>query len=497
MTHRIATAVLLTRPGNETGEVFLVLRSAKLRFFGGYWAFPGGVVDAIDVVGEADGEETHRRCALRELFEETGVLVAALAERVGAAARGALRRGLLGHSEDSLADWRELVDDTPQALTSVHPFARVTTPPFAPLRYRTRFVHVELPRGETPSVIPGELDEGRFFAPEEALASWTRGERLIVPPALFLLGILRESALEPALERASRACGVLASGGLHQVRNVPGIWMLPLRTPTIPPATTTNAYLVGEQELYLVDPATYEASERERLFAFVDERVSEGRRVAGVLVTHHHPDHVGSVEEAAERYRVPVHAHALTLERLPGRPRETRVIEDGSTIALGRAPDGSAGWHLTAFHTPGHDRGHLVFLDSRYRALIAGDLVSTLSTIVIDPPEGHLATYLASLRRMLAEPLGILHPAHGPVARDAHALLRSYLEHRSAREESLVAALAEGNATIEECLPRVYADVERALWPYAARSLAAGLEKLVEEGRASRSGGRWQLASGS
>ncbi len=494
MSHRIATAVLLTRSTPKGHEVFLVLRSQKLRFFGGYWAFPGGVVDAIDVVGDHDGEETHRRCALRELFEEVGVLVGPMAERIGGGQRAELRRGLLEESEDAFASWGEFLDATPSALAAVHPFARVTTPAFAPLRYRTRFVHVELPSGEVPSVIPGELDEGRFFGPAEALESWTRGERLIVPPALFLLDILREGALEPALARARTACEDLEAGSMHEVRNVPGIWMLPLQTPTIPPATTTNAYLVGEEALYLVDPATYETSERERLFAFVDERVSEGRRMAGVLVTHHHPDHVGTVQEAAERYDVPVHAHALTLERLPARPRDARVIVDGAILPLGRAPDGSSDWHLLALHTPGHDRGHLVFVDSRYRALIAGDLVSTLSTIVIDPPEGHLATYLASLRRILALPIGVLHPAHGPVARDAHALLRVYLEHRSAREATLFAALADGNGTLEELLPRVYADVDRALWPYAKRSLAAGLEKLVEEGRVRCDGERWQPA---
>jgi 8-oxo-dGTP pyrophosphatase MutT (NUDIX family) len=118
MSHRIATAILLTRAGTAGDEVFLALRSKKLRFFGGYWAFPGGVVDAIDVVGDQDGDETHRRCALRELFEEVGVLVGPLAERVRVEARVALRRGLLAEDEDALASWRELIDATPRALAA-------------------------------------------------------------------------------------------------------------------------------------------------------------------------------------------------------------------------------------------------------------------------------------------------------------------------------------------------------------------------------------------
>ena len=84
-------------------------------------------------------------------------------------------------------------------------------------------------------------------------------------------------------------------------------------------------------------------------------------------------------------------------------------------------------------HTPGHDRGHLVFLESRYGALIAGDLASTVSTILIEPPEGHLSTYLATLTRMAEVDFGHLYPAHGPAARDGRGLLRRYLRHRAMR----------------------------------------------------------------
>jgi len=105
---------------------------------------------------------------------------------------------------------------------------------------------------------------------------------------------------------------------------------------------------------------------------------------------------------------------------------------------------------------------------------------------VIDPPDGHLATYLASLERIrdLMGPGEVLHPAHGPVASDGPALLERYLEHRGRREESLVRALGEEPAPEAALVARVYADVAEELLPVAARSLRAGLEKLAEEGRA-------------
>ena len=69
--------------------------------------------------------------------------------------------------------------------------------------------------------------------------------------------------------------------------------------------------------------------------------------------------------------------------------------QDGDRLELGTAPDGSRDWHLKVVHTPGHAVDHLCFIDSRYHAAIVGDMLSTVSTIIIDPPEGHMGTYPA------------------------------------------------------------------------------------------------------
>ena len=163
---------------------------------------------------------------------------------------------------------------------------------------------------------------------------------------------------------------------------------------------------------------------------------------------------------------------------------------------LGSSPDGLPDWRLRALHTPGHDRGHLALLETRHRTLIAGDMLSTLSTIVIDPPEGHLATYLASLARLVELAPRVLVPAHGPAHPRAVELLEAYLEHRGVRERALLRELGHGPAPLQALLPRVYADVADALLPVAARSLQAGLEKLQEEGRAQEHAGRWELVPG-
>src|SRR5262249_41517120 len=142
-----------------------------------------------------------------------------------------------------------------------------------------------------------------------------------------------------------------------------GVQMIPLRTVGLAPASYTNAYLVGTQALYLLDPGPHEGPEQARLFDALDVRVKGGARLAAVVLTHHHPDHVGAAAAVASRYRVPVLAHARTAALLRGKVAVDGTLDEGDRLDLGAAPDGSAGWHLEALHTPGHAGGHLVFYE--------------------------------------------------------------------------------------------------------------------------------------
>ena len=218
-----------------------------------------------------------------------------------------------------------------------------------------------------------------------------------------------------------------------------------------------------------------DADEQERLFALVDELLAEGRELQAVLATHHHRDHTGAVAAMSRRYDVPVRAHELTLSRLEAGFRPGEPIADGDRIDLGQAPDGEPNWQLEAVFTPGHDRGHLCLRETRYDAVLVGDMLSTVSTIVIDPPEGHLRTYLASLERLLEIPMRTLYPAHGPAVPGGHALVADFLQHRAERERALVAALREGPATPAELVLAVYHEIDASLHPLACRSLIAGL----------------------
>ncbi len=508
MTRRLAAALLLSRGSGPELEIFLVDRNPELRFFGGYVAMPGGTVAAEDGDPAVDEAAALQHCALRELFEETGLIWHALpAGRGEPATLRATRAALLQREQQKepprgASPFAALIADAP-APAPLRTVCRIETPPFAAVRFDTAFVHVPLEQcttgtaGRVPDVWTGELTGGRFWRPGDALAAWRRGEILLVPPIVILCEHLAAATgFESFCTAIAATTASYRRGRLHEVRFSPGIVLAPLRTPTLPPATTTNCYVVGHDELWIVDPGSPEASEQQRLLDLLDELGRGGARLGGILSTHHHPDHIGGIAALCAARDLAVRAHPLTLSRLPAGCRLGAPLHDGDCIALGRAPDGTPDWALGAIHTPGHDRGHLCFQENRYGAVLVGDMVSTISTIIVDPPEGHLATYLQSLDRLLATPLATLYPAHGPAVRQGERLVKQYLRHRRQRETTLLTALQQGGGTLTELLPKVYWDADPRLYPLATRSLLAGLEKLREEGRARCTGERWTIGPG-
>ncbi|MGN6104164.1 MAG: MBL fold metallo-hydrolase [Kofleriaceae bacterium] len=264
----------------------------------------------------------------------------------------------------------------------------------------------------------------------------------------------------------------------------PGIRVVALRTPTLPPAAHTNVYLVGPEAgpVAVVDPGSPYADQQ----AVLDQILTQ-LPIELVLLTHHHGDHVGGAAALAARWGVPIAAHPATARRLAGIVDVTRELADGERIA-----------GATAVHTPGHAEGHLCF--ELGAATIAGDMVAGIGTILVDPDEGDMALYLDSLERLLARPPAMLLPAHGPAIADGPGKLREYLAHRRMREARVVAALASGTSgspsdgaplELGALVPRVYGDTPPALWPLAERSLLAHLRKLEHEGRVREHDGRW------
>jgi glyoxylase-like metal-dependent hydrolase (beta-lactamase superfamily II) len=144
-------------------------------------------------------------------------------------------------------------------------------------------------------------------------------------------------------------------------------------------------------------------------------------------------------------------------------------------------------------HTPGHASGHLAFYEPHYRLLLAGDMISTLSSVVIAPPNGDLGVYLESLRRLQTFDCRLLLPGHGSASARPAETLAEALAHRAKREEQLLAALADGPRSVAELVPQLYRGLPEGLARLAELQVLAGLQKLQREGRAEAAGERWRL----
>jgi len=426
---------------------------------GGFIAFPGGVVDP-----EVDGEDHHAlgRAAHRELWEETGLV-----------------------AEEDRLTYRSEPPDAPFPGSTI---ARFTTPTWYPIRFETWFFHHVVEETDAAAQTDEDMEDIRFESPAALLQRWRELDYLIAPPTRRVLEAL--ASLDDPRDSGTLAESLVDDDPrlAEEFEPMCGIHALPLRTPTLPPATHTNCYLLGHERLLVVDPATYDDGERERLAAVL-ERL--GRPVEAVFLTHHHEDHVGSARWLSQRLDVPVWAHPATADLVAEQVRVDRTFEDGDVIGLGPDAAGTP-YELELMHTPGHAAGHLVLIDRRRaerRSLIVGDMVASVGTIIVDPDDGSMREYVSQLQRMRDLEPGVLFPSHGPPIFDGVAKLDAYIAHRAMREEKVFSAVKEhGPSNARALVPFAYDDTPERAWPLAERSLLAHLEKLVEDGRVNRDG---------
>jgi glyoxylase-like metal-dependent hydrolase (beta-lactamase superfamily II) len=256
----------------------------------------------------------------------------------------------------------------------------------------------------------------------------------------------------------------------------------------------TNTYLIGapgSDEVAVLDPGPLDGQTEAHLQAVL--AAAGPARITRIFVTHTHQDHSPAVQRL----------HALTgaqrigrVARYPDRQDlhfiPDRVPEDGERWVLG------PGCTLRAVATPGHASNHLCWLLEEERLLFTGDHVMQGSTVVINPPDGEMAAYLASLRGLMDLPLDWLAPGHGFLMAQPRQVLEGLVAHRLAREAKVLAALQKMAATlpqpVEQLLPEVYGDVPTARHGVALRSLLAHLHHLAEQGLAGQAGlaGHWQ-----
>ncbi len=244
----------------------------------------------------------------------------------------------------------------------------------------------------------------------------------------------------------------------------------------------TNAYIVGTQDLALIDPGPEIESHHAAMLAAV------GDRLRWILCTHTHKDH----SPGARALKAATGAEVIGMPAPQYDNQDTdfapdRVFNHGDELDCGE-------FKLRAIHTPGHASNHLCFLLDREKLLFTGDHIMQGSTVVISPPDGDMVAYLNSLESLLELDIERVAPGHGHPIDAPHTEAQRLIAHRLQREKKVVDAFAVNNpATIDELVPIVYADVSPRLHGVARRSLHAHLLKLAHDGRVWQQGERWKL----
>ncbi|MBK8810072.1 MAG: MBL fold metallo-hydrolase [Acidobacteria bacterium] len=507
VTPKDAAAVILVRGD----QVLWARRNPNLKFLGGFHAFPGGKTDpedrAINVENCDDAEMSAMlACAVREVFEEVGVLLVRGGEKLTKGQRFSLHDDLIsGRSKfgEILADWGLWIDAADFIYTGFW-----TTPQFSPVRFKTRFFIAQCPPKQTPYAAISELENIEFIAAVAALKQWERSEVLISPPVLISLKALAgngetqsekqdsEDRIEDGnprfsttlrirgeelLEKSS-ACG----GNIEFIELNPRLVCIPLRTKTLPPATHTNCFVVGKREFVVIDAASPYEEEQSKLLELIGKYIESGCICRSIIVSHLHNDHFGG-EMALQKHlatkfgmRVPIAGQALTIESLKGKVEFQQSLQDGEAVELVDA--NGVSFKLEILHTPGHARGHLAFYDREMRFLLSSDNVVGTGTVVIAPPEGHMNDYLRSLRRMRELPgLRFLAGSHGAAIFDAKGKIDQYISHRAHREKQILNALGNGAESAEDIAKIIYPEIDPALFRLAAASVSAHLAKIDED----------------
>jgi endoribonuclease LACTB2 len=474
-----AAAVLARCPD---GRVLLGARTRQARSWPGTLSFPGGGGEEEDhhlpLWTSRQGKDLlarDRATALREAIEEAGLWRTCDAEGIALphdhprvhACHGRMLEG--ASLQDALLAEQLWLDD------------RDLIPLIRWLTWEQRF-HVQQFLLQLPAPAPlrepltTEMDDLHWSTPQDLLARWREGSVFLTAPIRRTLQQLAAATDNDVVER-------LRTPATQQERAsrelLAGVQVLDGRTPTLPPATHTNCAVLGSGDVFVVDPATPYGDEHQRIDRHL-QLLLDRRRVAGIILTHHHHDHVGDVERMQRMHRCPILAHPQTAQRVGF--RIDQLLNDGDHIDM----PGPVPRTFEVVHSPGHAPGHICLWEKSSRFLVAGDMLAGVGSILIDPDDGHMGTYLKSLQRLIdLNPRSVL-PAHGPLLTDGEARLRMQLMHRQQRQQQLEDVLRrEGIAmTAAELVPHAYTDVPSNMWPMAVRSVLSAMAFAVERGTA-------------
>ena len=278
----------------------------------------------------------------------------------------------------------------------------------------------------------------------------------------------------------------------HLVRRTPLVRRLLAHNPSAFTFTGTGTFVVGNGTVAVIDPGPADPAHIAALVAALADEV-----VSHIVITHTHMDHSPAAPalQAATGAMIIGCAPLVLADDGPradagfdARYAPDVVMADGDSVQ-------GPGWTLTAVATPGHTSNHLCFALAEEKALFSGDHVMGWSTTVVAPPDGDMAAYMASLRKLLGRNEVIYHPTHGEAVTDVQRFVRGLITHRKQRENQILKLLGSSAQAIPALVAVMYAKVDARLHPAAGRSVLAHLIDLRNRGIVEDAGGEWRLVA--
>ncbi|MGV6801200.1 MAG: MBL fold metallo-hydrolase [bacterium] len=251
--------------------------------------------------------------------------------------------------------------------------------------------------------------------------------------------------------------------------------------------TGSGTYLIGKEELCIIDPGPANASHLRSLIKAIDQRP-----VHSILITHTHLDHCGGARDLQDQIECPILGYGphpvIAGETGPALDEggdahfhPDKLIQEGDVVQ-------GKGWTILPLHTPGHIGNHLCFALAEEKALFTGDHIMGWATTVVTPPDGNMQDYFASLTMLHRRADEIYYPTHGAPIVNPQEFVAAIIEHRHSRDQQILASLAAGNSKIMDIVADIYRDTDKALHFAAALNVEAHLKMHIAQGRVQKFG---------
>lgn len=449
MTHTIVDAVTAVITCGDQG--FIVVRRPEMPAFPGYHAFPGGKVD------DTDSDEPLPQPWLSEHEPR-------------------LMRALCRELEEEIHfDLPAAIDDG--RVKGMWKLGVAVTPRFEPRRFDTRFYRIELAEAVDFKVDEREAVSGEWAAWKDLANRYADGEILAVPPTVV---VIDSFAADPETQDLSGLrFDFDAERFLPCIEAIKGVRLIPVPSHTLPPATATNCFILGDEGApkFMVDPSPKDEAVLERLC-----NRAEKIGFDAIFLTHHHPDHRQHADTIARRYQLPIHLSQDSFERIEAKTAG-RFFE-GITVEIRHEGEVLTQWlgrNVQILAVPGHDEGQLALMPEDRRWCIVSDLFQGVGTVVIAKPEGNMRKYFDTLQRVIDLDPKVIYPSHGMGVGTTYRL-QATLAHRKLREAQIQQLHAAGKDH-QQMLEEVYAGLDPRLAPLALCNIESHLDKLREEDR--------------